>query len=86
MRCSIQATRIEAEVEYLPRRLQEVVERDNEGINLRKHGTGRRALGFLRMLIERSRSETHDLSRPDARKAAVEISVSGEAFARCLRF
>ena len=78
-----EATRIEAEVEYLPRRLRVVVRDNGRGINPQKAWKqGDAHWGLLRMR-DRAKSLGAKLaiwSRPDA-GTEVEISVSGEAFA-----
>jgi signal transduction histidine kinase len=78
-----EATCIEAEVEYLPRRLRVVVRDNGRGINPQKAWKqGDAHWGLLRMR-DRAKSLGAKLtiwSRPDA-GTEVEISVSGEAFA-----
>lgn len=78
-----EAACIEAEVEYLPRRLRVVVRDNGRGINPQKvWKQGDAHWGLLRMR-DRAKSSGVKLaiwSRPDA-GTEVEISVSGEAFA-----
>ena len=78
-----EAACIEAEVEYLPRRLRVVVRDNGRGINPQKAWKqGDAHWGLLRMR-DRAKSLGAKLaiwSRPDA-GTEVEISVSGEAFA-----
>ena len=78
-----EATRIEAEVEYLPRRLRVVVRDNGRGINPRKAWTQGDAHWGLLGMRDRAESIGAKLtvwSRPGA-GTEVEISVSGQAFA-----
>src|SRR3984957_12249985 len=77
-----EAACIEAEVEYLPRRLRVVVRDNGRGINPQTWKQGDAHCGLLRMR-DRAKSLGAKLtiwSRPGA-GTEVEISVSGEAFA-----